>query len=481
MNESNDIDINFVGQYSQGSVDSRADLYLLDDGYFCFTFMGGSLDAIKIGRWRKGNKADTVELEEMRPVSNPHPVLAKQLDRLETGMIGINFDGYSLSEAHLAAYAITTNNEDPKQLQKLFPLGKNNWSGTYALPLMEQAKAKYLFIADKKLERYEYPDHPGPLRVSQYDISGYDAIRVGFDRAESEPLMNTQATLKGGKLYLGRDVFGQKKELDAETESDVRQEGIAPILAKLKAQGTDKPDGHRSLAYNGVLLKPMKTFELPDSVVSEGAQFADEDHDEVSTQPTDDWQELVEQEKNRLATSFEKAKADPDHAKDFLDLSKRILEKKNRLAQHLPVVMEDQAELLVKILEKGNNQQGKELFYYIVDNTFPLVKQILGAKMPYSVSIVASQGMILANIMKDSGIADTVFNTLLKGWYDMNTHKNGTLIYNMACYYAVNSKTSEMLEAIKQARKHGKKPEQFLKDVDFKAYWSDPKFKKAME
>jgi hypothetical protein len=482
MNKSNKgIDPKYVGTYVQGSVDSRAQLFLFDDGYFCFTFMGGALDSMKVGRWYADSEADTIELQEIRPASNPHPILARRLNRLNENLIGINFDGYSLSQAHSSAYALSDKDEIPTHLKLLFSPGKYNWSETYALPLMDKSKAKYLFIADKKIEGDEFDDKTSTLRVSQYDLSGYDAIRVAFDRVQSEPLMKGQAALNDGKLYLGHEFFGTKEALDAEMAGEVHQHCIAPVIAKMKSQAGAGDKAPRDLTLQGVLLKPMKTFELPDSMISGPPKFADEDTDDSVTEPTDDWEQLIETEQKMLKSSLENAKKDFDQTDAFLGLSKSILGKKNRLAQQLPKVLEYQSELLVDIVGAGKYEHGKKLFNYIIQNTFPLVKEYFGRNMPYTVSVLASQGMILANVLKDHDIANTVFDTLLKGWYDIKTHDNTTLIYNIACYYAVNSQTKDMLKAIREARKRGTKPEQFLKDTDFKVYWQNPEFKKAIE
>jgi hypothetical protein len=51
-----------VGTYTQRDVDSQAQLFILDDKTFCFTFTGGALDLVKAGRWEVG--ADGIILEQ---------------------------------------------------------------------------------------------------------------------------------------------------------------------------------------------------------------------------------------------------------------------------------------------------------------------------------------------------------------------------------------------------------------------------------
>jgi hypothetical protein len=65
----------YVGGYTQGSVDSRAQLMLLDDNTFCFSFMGGSLDMLAGGRWKA--EGNGVRLQEVRQNGAVFPVLGR--------------------------------------------------------------------------------------------------------------------------------------------------------------------------------------------------------------------------------------------------------------------------------------------------------------------------------------------------------------------------------------------------------------------
>jgi len=50
------------------------------------------------------------------------------------------------------------------------------------------------------------------------------------------------------------------------------------------------------------------------------------------------------------------------------------------------------------------------------------------------------------------------------------------LFYNLACYQAKHGKRKLFLDYSKRALDLGKKPNQFLKDSDFEAYWQDEEF-----
>jgi hypothetical protein len=65
----------YVGGYTQGSVDSRAELMLLDDNTFCFSFMGGSLDMLAGGHWKA--EGDGVRMQEVRQDVSAFPAFGK--------------------------------------------------------------------------------------------------------------------------------------------------------------------------------------------------------------------------------------------------------------------------------------------------------------------------------------------------------------------------------------------------------------------
>ena len=93
--------------------------------------------------------------------------------------------------------------------------------------------------------------------------------------------------------------------------------------------------------------------------------------------------------------------------------------------------------------------------------------------------IVISQSLAVALRTGDLVLQKGVLKMLGEN-FDINTTKNPTLVYNLACYYAINNKKEAMLVAVKKSRNMGKTAKQFLADTDFKEYYDDEDFLTAL-
>ena len=463
----------FVGVYTQGDVDSQAQLFLLDDNTFCFTFMGGSLDLLKAGRWEKNSANATINLLEYRPDAQLYPAIGKNLDRLGTLKVAINFDGYSLSNARSPVFAVSNTDAQPASFRPLFPRGKSNWAGTYSLPLMLPENAKYFFIGDVEVDKYE---KPLKLRVTQYKIENYDTVRIGFDELQASPAMNANALLINNVLQMNGSKFGSKQPLDGDTANDVRLQCINPILLPENSNATaDKTQ--KKLLGNAELLKPIKRFNLEVSAVV-GAPIFD-DADKSATKGIDSLDELIEAEQALLQAAFNRAKEDSQSVDGFMQLVKNLAEKK-RFKRHAPLVVKLYAELMTAHVAKGQFVLAEKMFFNFMENIYPLTIGLKDAAMHYSLSVIASQGLIITSAIKNADISKLVFAKLLGEQFDITTHENRTLINNLACYYAILDNKTAMLEAIKQARKRKLPTKQFMGDTDFKNYWLDVDFLNAI-
>ena len=99
------------------------------------------------------------------------------------------------------------------------------------------------------------------LRIAQYKLEGEDAVRIGFDKLQSEPPYKFKAKFDGDVLYLDRDKFGVRKSMPPELVSKVRAQCTAPILQGQKSAGA-ADQGEEQLPKNARLLTPIKIFEL---------------------------------------------------------------------------------------------------------------------------------------------------------------------------------------------------------------------------
>lgn len=459
----------FVGMYTQGGFESQAQIFLLDDNTFCYTFMGGSLDLIKAGRWKHTKGVSTVNLQEIRPDSQIYPAYGKNLDRLGPPMVRINFDGYTLSNARSPVFAVSNTDKLPTTFRPLFPSGKSRWSGTYSLPLMAPETAKYFIIGDVEVDKFE---RPVKLRLTQYKIENYDTIRIAFNEMQVNPAMNIDVQLINNVLHMGGSKFVSKKPLNTETLIDVREQCVNPILFPDRVS-SDQKYSQEQLPGNTEILKPLKSFNLELAAITGEPIFGADD--EGASKGNDSIDGLIDAEQKLLQETFDSAKSETQPADNFMQLANNLAGKK-RINRHAPMLVKLYADLLVAKVAKGKMPVAEKMFFNFMENIYPAVHSSKREEVVYALSVIASQGLIITVATKNDEIRKLVFEKLLGDKFDITTHKNRALIYNLACYYATINNKVAMIDAIKQARKRGTPPKQFMDDTDFNNYWKDAEF-----
>lgn len=99
----------------------------------------------------------------------------------------------------------------------------------------------------------------------------------------------------------------------------------------------------------------------------------------------------------------------------------------------------------------------------------------------YNIGVIASQALAFAiHQPGERDLVEAVTSTLLGPDFDPATQTNATLMYNLACLYAVDGDTGRMLDAVAAARRLGKPAAQFQADADFSRYRDDPRFQAAL-
>lgn len=100
----------------------------------------------------------------------------------------------------------------------------------------------------------------------------------------------------------------------------------------------------------------------------------------------------------------------------------------------------------------------------------------------YNQGVIASQTLAFAiHAPQHRDLADAVMATLIGPAFDPQLQTNGTLMYNLACYYAVGGDKPRLLQSAAAARRLGKPSSQFMADKDFERYWQDPEFLQALQ
>lgn len=462
-----------VGTYTQRDVDAQAQLFILDDKTFCFTFTGGSLDMVKAGHWQMGADG-IIRLDETRTEESIYPVIGRNVDRLGPKTVGINFDGYSLSDANTPVFALSKTADVPATFRPIFPREVDSWSDTYALPLLAPDQAVYFFIGDVEADAMGRPSNK--LRIAQYKLEGFDAVRIGFNKLQSEPPYKLRAKLESGVLYLDRDKFGVRKPMLPEMIAEVRAQCVAPILQGQQA-GAEK--GGEGPAKDVLELKPINTFELDVKRIAGEPLFKDKT--KAATAATDDLEILINEERSSLQSVYETASKDPKKVDEYLRLSKALSVKKNRIKIYMPLLGEQYAQLLVKTNSDGDFKLARKIFDVFVENIYPAATGMRNKDLAYNISVVASQGIILYGVQKDPELPNIIFGKLLGKDFDIKTHKNRTLVYNLACYYALTNNKQDLLIAAEQARLRGTPAAQFMKDKDFSQYLQDADFLHALK
>ena len=129
---------------------------------------------------------------------------------------------------------------------------------------------------------------------------------------------------------------------------------------------------------------------------------------------------------------------------------------------------------------QGDFERSKQVGLYYADNVRHLVPQLSDdSTANINHYVLVSQSLVASVKLKDLSYQKKVLRMLGES-VDISTLENSSLLYNLACYYAVRKKKEEMLAAIRQSRTMGKPATQFLADSDFKDYYLDNDFLKAL-
>ncbi|NYZ63207.1 TPR end-of-group domain-containing protein [Luteimonas deserti] len=151
------------------------------------------------------------------------------------------------------------------------------------------------------------------------------------------------------------------------------------------------------------------------------------------------------------------------------------------VARATPFITAAYARLLGELNAGGRADASVTLARHYLAEVHPHTsKHATDPATAYNTSVIASQTLAVAvHRPQDAALVDTVLARLVGSRFDPDTHTNATLLYNLACYYALTDDRSRMLRHVAAAARLGKPAAQFLGDRDFERYWDDPAFTAA--
>jgi len=163
----------------------------------------------------------------------------------------------------------------------------------------------------------------------------------------------------------------------------------------------------------------------------------------------------------------------------FLQLAQSLVSDAKRAQAQTPAITAAYAELL-NYYNVGTDSQrfSVTLVRHYLAEVYPRTGTLVqDESTAYNVGVIASQSLAFALSLPDSqDIIDGVMHSLIGPGFMPEKQTNGTLMYNLACYYARSADKPRMLQSVAAARRLGKQPDQFMRDTDFQNYWKDTDF-----
>lgn len=167
----------------------------------------------------------------------------------------------------------------------------------------------------------------------------------------------------------------------------------------------------------------------------------------------------------------------------FLKQAQTLAQDKERAEALAPNVTAAYAELINAYNGQKDFKAAATLVRHYLQEVHPLIGHYSkDPGQPYNITVIASQTLAIYSQLapQDKDLVPAVMATLIGPNFNPQKQTNGTLMYNLACHYAVTGDKTRMLEALAVARRLGKRPEQFMADSDFAPYQKDAEFLQAL-
>lgn len=184
----------------------------------------------------------------------------------------------------------------------------------------------------------------------------------------------------------------------------------------------------------------------------------------------------------QLRANVAAASAGDDTALDeFLRQAATLAAEPDSVDSFAPTLLATYAELVNAFNVAGRTDASSRLVRHYLAQVHPRIPAHADPSVAYNTGVIASQALAFAVHRADErDLVDAVMATLLGPDFDPATQTNATLMYNLACHYALDGDAARMLEAVVAARRLGKPASQFMADADFQRYRDDPRFLEAV-
>lgn len=304
----------------------------------------------------------------------------------------------------------------------------------------------------------------------------YTVLRIGLDNAETQGVMNRL-------LGTGAEPMKLADAARARTHRGRKEASAAdPLELVLHVPDLKAPlDQGQVLLRSGSRQLPLLQARLT-YVVQPVERAARAAPATTTSPPTPSTQPQRQQLQAAAAAATKNARTG---LPPFLQQAQAMAQDTPALASALaPHVTAAYAELVNHYNRAGDFASSAALVRHYLAQVHPHIgsHSARDNSVAYNQGVIASQTLAFAiHAPQHRDLADAVMATLIGPTFDPQLQTNGTLLYNLACYYAVGGDKPRLLQSAMAARRLGKPASQFMADKDFERYWQDPEFLQALQ
>jgi hypothetical protein len=166
--------------------------------------------------------------------------------------------------------------------------------------------------------------------------------------------------------------------------------------------------------------------------------------------PVQDKNNMIKKGKEKLNDSFSNAKNTLGNNKYFLEVTQHLAAYSPYTKEYASIITEASATLIginaLNVDKKTGQHEYLSSAEELLDSYIDVILPLIGKSETGEYLNVASMGLILAVNNKNQKTSKKIFEKILGGKsFNIQTTKNLNLVYNLACYYAVNHQKTELL------------------------------------